>query len=115
MKTDPTHESPDLIDRRDPFDPSRFDPRPGEPAVRPGVLLPTMLDSGWTIAPDGSLVPPPEAPPAAPSPAVEVPEQTITASPPSLSTAINLQLAPIFLVAAAAVLFIRAATRRGRR
>ena len=78
LVTDPNHESPDVIDRRSPDDPTRFDPRPGDPSVKPGVLLPATLPLGWTIDTDGSLIPPPE-----PTPTVTIPEVTITGSAPA--------------------------------
>jgi hypothetical protein len=78
MITDPNAESPDLIDQRDPNDPSHFDPKPGDPSVTPGITLPTTIPAGWTIAADGSMVPLAEAPP----PVITLPEMTITGSPP---------------------------------
>jgi hypothetical protein len=82
MKTDPNAESPDIIDQRDPSDPSHFDPKPGDPSVTPGITLPTTIPDGWTIAPDGSMVPLAEPAPAP----ILLPEMTITASPPSSGT-----------------------------
>jgi len=81
MRSDPNAESPDLIDERSPDDPSHFDPKPGDPSVTPGITLPTTLPEGWTLAPDGSMVPLTEAP----TPVTVLPEMTITASPPSSS------------------------------
>ena len=66
LLTDPNHESPDVIDQRPPDDPTHFDPRPGEPSVTPGILLPGVLPSGWTIGPDGSMTPLEPAPGALP-------------------------------------------------
>jgi hypothetical protein len=90
MKTDPTHESPDLIDQRPADDPTRFNPKFGDPRVRPGITLPTELPPGWTLNADGSPEPPPEAP-AAPHPpslkapttpgVVTLPPVTITPAP----------------------------------
>lgn len=96
MFTDPNHESPDVIDQRDPADPSHWDPRPGEPGVVPGITLPAELPEGWTLAPDGSAVPPD----AAAAPVVTVlPEMTITASAPS-------SVAPLLLGGAAALVLL---------
>ncbi len=81
MKTDPNAESPDLIDQRDPADPSHFDPKPGDPSVTPGITLPTTLPEGWTIAPDGTMVPLAEPEPTP----IVIPEMIITAAPPAAS------------------------------
>lgn len=83
LRTDPNAESPDVIDERDPTDPSHLDPRPGEPSVTPGITLPTVIPPGWTLAADGSMVPLEDAPP---TPVTTLPNMTIAASPPSSST-----------------------------
>lgn len=88
MISDPTHDSPDLIDERDPTDPSHFDPRPGEPAVLPGITLPTDLPPGWTIDANGAVVPPPASSPGLPRPVVTLPKITVTPPPaPARSSA----------------------------
>lgn len=80
--TDPNHESPDVIDQRDPNDPSHFDPKPGEPSVTPGITLPTTIPDGWTIDENGAMVP--LAEPTDP-PVTVLPEITITGTAPSSS------------------------------
>ena len=79
--TDPNAESPDVIDQRDPADPSHLDPKPGDPSVTPGITLPTVIPPGWTIAADGSMVPLAEDS----TPVTVLPEMTITGSVPSSS------------------------------
>lgn len=70
MKTDPNHESPDVIDQR-----TRGNVLPTDPIVLPGITLPTTLPAGWTIDADGAEVPLP-----APVP-LTIPEITIAATP----------------------------------
>lgn len=78
MKTDPNHESPDIIDQR-----TRSDWSGDDPLVLPGITLPTTLPAGWTLDENGGVVPPP-APTE--TPRLTVPELTITPSPSSSSS-----------------------------
>jgi hypothetical protein len=100
VKTDPNHESPDIIDRRAPDDPSHWWPRPGDPSVLPGITLPPELERGWTIAADGSVVPP-DAPE---TPVTVLPEITITGTPPS-------SIGPALLLGAFALALVVAAVK----
>lgn len=97
LLTDPRAESPDVIDERDPADPSHFDPKPGDPSVTPGITLPTTIPPGWTIAADGSMVPLAEDP-APVGGVVTLPEMTITGTAPSSSG-----IGEVLFVAACAV------------